>query len=85
MQGDVSVSPANLDLMGALSNHRSSDIKPAYSGAFKGICPYRTLISGEVWGPRHSARWWAARANMLYAKAKQMETEIARLTSGPSP
>lgn len=38
MQGDVSVSPPNLDLMAALSNRsRSSDMKPAYSGAFKGI------------------------------------------------
>lgn len=38
MQGDVSVSPPNLDLMAALSNHsRSSDMKPVYSGAFKGI------------------------------------------------
>lgn len=83
MQGDVSVSPPNLDLMAALSNHsRSSDMKPAYSG---GICPYRTLISGEVRGPRRSAPRWAARANMLDATAKQMETETARLTSGSSP
>lgn len=38
MQGDVPVSPPNLDLMAALSNYsRSSDMKPAYSGAFTRI------------------------------------------------
>lgn len=51
MQGDVSVSPPNLDLMAALSNRsRSSDMKPAYSGAFKGIDVLTELSSLESSG-----------------------------------
>lgn len=38
MQGDVSVSSPNLDLMAASSNHsKRSDIKPDFSGALREI------------------------------------------------
>lgn len=84
MQGDVSVSPPNLDLMATVSNHgKRQDMKPTFSGALKETMSLEIFnlwkeLSG-FWG---SALRSTARTDLLYVKAKQMETKTAMLTSG---
>lgn len=83
MQGDVSVLPPNLDLMATASNH-SKKLRHETS-FFRCFTQNHVLRNLDLWkelsGICRSSLWSTARTDLLYVKAKQMETKTAILTN----